>query len=99
AEHAAENVDDGCAGAQRPARRSGHVGETGLHLHHLVERATVLVRSFQEALHREVDKARVDLAQILPTAFQPFDRARAKVLQYAVGIPDQPLYDTLSLRS
>ena len=42
-EHAAHDVDDGRSGAQRLARRPGHVSKPGHELHHLVERRAVLV--------------------------------------------------------
>ena len=58
AEHAAHDVVDRGAGAQRPPVRAGHVGQPAHHLHDLVEREPVLVRAGQEALVRDVDQAR-----------------------------------------
>ena len=49
-EHAAHDVVDAAAGAQRVAGTAGHVGQAAHHLHHLVERGAVLVGAGQEAL-------------------------------------------------
>ena len=56
-EHAAHDVDDRSAGAQRLARRSGHVGKPGHELHHFVERRAMLVGSAEEPFERAVDRA------------------------------------------
>jgi hypothetical protein len=52
AEHAAHDVVDAGAGAQRPALGAGHVGQAAHHLHHLVERGALFVGAGQEALVR-----------------------------------------------
>ena len=49
AEHAAHDVVDAGAGAQRVAGAAGHVGEAAHHLHDLVERGAVVVRSRAES--------------------------------------------------
>jgi hypothetical protein len=59
AEHAAHDVVDAGAGAQRVAGAAGHVGQAAHHLHHLVQRGAVLVRAGQKALVADVDQARV----------------------------------------
>jgi hypothetical protein len=59
AEHAAHDVVDAGAGAQRVARAAGHVGQAAHHLHHLVQRRAVLVGPGQEALVADVDQPRV----------------------------------------
>ena len=56
-EHAAHDVVDRSARAQRPSRRPGHVGEPAHHLHDFVERRAVLVGAREEALERAVDRA------------------------------------------
>ncbi len=56
-EHAAHDVDDRRAGAQRLARRPGHVSEPRHELHHLVERRAMLVGAAEEALERAIDRA------------------------------------------
>src|SRR5262249_40981208 len=48
---------------------------------------------------REVDETGIDLAQILPSAFQPFDRARTEIFKHDVGVLDQPVYDGLPFRT
>ena len=45
AEHAAHDVVDAGAGAQRVTRPPGHVGQAAHHLHHLVQCGSVLVRA------------------------------------------------------
>ena len=84
-EHAAHDVDDRRAGAQRLARRPGHVGEPGHELHHLVERRAVLVGAGEKALERAVDQARVDSAQAVIAAAEPLHGAGRVVLDHHVG--------------
>ena len=43
AEHAAGHIDHGRPGAQRPPRRTGHVGKTAHHLGHFIQRRALLV--------------------------------------------------------
>ena len=85
AEHAAHDVDHRGAGAQRPARRTGHVGEPAHHLHDLVERRPLLVRSGQEALQRAIDQPRIDLLEILGPQPALGHRARREILDHHVG--------------
>ena len=83
AEHAAHDVVDRTAGAQRPARQAGHVGEPAHHLHHLVERHAVLVGAGQEALAGAIDQARVERVHRFPTQAELVHRAGAEVLDQA----------------
>ena len=85
AEHAAQDVDHRGAGAQRPARRAGHVGKPAHHLHDLVERRPLLVGAGQEALQRAVDQPRIDLLQMLGPQPALAHRARREVLDHHVG--------------
>jgi hypothetical protein len=81
----------------RPGR-PGHVGQSGLHLHDLIQRAAMLVRPFQIPLQRQIDQPRVDLAQVLPAAAQTFDRAGSEVFQHDVRAADEPVNHGLALR-
>jgi hypothetical protein len=90
-EHRAHDVDDRGAGAQRLARRSGHEGKSGLELHNLIERRTMLVRAGEIAFKRQVDEARVERAQLVITAPEPLHCAGAKIFENQVGGRDQPV--------
>ena len=57
AKHAAHDVVDAAACAQRVARAAGHVGQAAHHLHHFVQRGAVLVRPGQKAGVVHVDEA------------------------------------------
>ena len=59
AEHAAHDVVDAGAGAQRVTRPPCHVSQAAHHLHHLVERGAVLVRAGQKTFVADVDQPRV----------------------------------------
>ena len=85
AEHAAHDVDDGRAGAQRPSRRAGHVSETAHHLHDFVQRWPLLVRPGQKAFQRAIDQPRVDLRQVLGPQPALGHRARREILDHHVG--------------
>jgi hypothetical protein len=77
AEHAAHDVVDAGAGAQRPALGPGHVGQAAHHLHHLVQRGAVFVGAGQEALVRHVDQPRVQPLQRVGAQAQAVHRAGA----------------------
>src|SRR3546814_17893244 len=66
AEHRAEDVDDRRAGAQRLARRPGHVRQPGLERHNLDERWPALVRPCETDLTPPVDLPGGTLAQLPP---------------------------------
>ena len=99
AEHRAEDVDDRGAGAQRPARRAGHVGEAGLELHHLVQRRAVLVGAGEVALQRQVDQPRVDRRAAAPSRSPaaPSCRGRNSPAPHRPS-RDQPVHRRLALR-
>jgi hypothetical protein len=59
-EHAAHDVVDGGARAQRTAGRARHVGEPRHHLHDLVEGRAMFVRTVEKAFERAIDRARVE---------------------------------------
>ena len=59
AEHAAHDVVDAGARAQRVAGSPGHVSQAAHHLHHLVECGAVLVRAGQKAFVADVNQPRV----------------------------------------
>ena len=63
AEHAAHDVVDAGAGAQRVTRPPGHVGQAAHHLHHLVQCGSVLVRAGQKAFVADINQARVQRLQ------------------------------------
>ncbi len=98
AEHRPHDVDDRGAGAQRPARRPGHEGKTGLELHDLVQGRAVLVRAGEIALQREIDQTRVERRQLLPADAEPLHRAGAVILDHDIGRRDQPVDNCPSLR-
>ena len=90
-EHAAHDVVDGGAGAQRTSRRAGHVGEPAHHLHGLVERRAVLVGTGQEALQRAIDEAGIAGLERVVAEAKRVETAGAKVLDQHVGARDQLL--------
>ena len=89
---APHDVDDGGSGAKRAARRSGHVGETGHVLHHLVQSRPVLVRAAEESLEGAEDYPWIDLLAVLIAAAQFFHRTRRVILDHHVGGPDQAMH-------
>ena len=82
--HAARDIDDGGAGAQRLSRRPCHVGEPSHHLSHLVQRDTLLVRSGQEPLRGTINEARIVRTQGVVTEPQTLERAGTEVLDHDV---------------
>ena len=84
-EHAAHDVDDRGAGAQRLAGRPGHVGKPGHELHDFVERRAVLVGAAEKALERAIDQARICFRKIVVAAAEPVHGAGRVVLDHDVG--------------
>src|SRR5262249_61697945 len=97
AEWGAGDADDRRTHAQGPAWRPGHVGKSGLHLHHLIKRATVLVGPRQIALERKVDETRVEGCELVPAAPQPLAGTRRKVFDQDAGRCRQTLDGGLAL--
>ncbi len=89
AEHAAHDVVDRGARAQRTPAWAGHVGQAAHHLHHLVQRQPVLVRAGQEALVRDVDQVRVVARQRGVVQPQLLHQAGPEVLQQHVALARQ----------
>ena len=85
AKHAAHDVVDAAASAQRIAGAPGHVGQATHHLHHFIQRCAVLVRTGQKAGVVHVDEAGVDLRQ--RGVIQPVlgHHAGLEVLRHHVG--------------
>ena len=92
-EHAAHDVVDAGAGAQRIAGPSGHVREAAHHLHDLVERRAVVVGPGQESLVAHVDEPRVRLRQRRVVEAVLDHRARLEVLDDDVGARRDPPRD------
>ena len=89
AEHAAHDVVDRTARPQRTAYRPGHVGETGHHLHHFVQRETVFVRTVQKAFMRDINQPGIAFAQRRIIETQARHAARFEVLDEDVRGIDQ----------
>ncbi len=93
AKHAAHDVVDAGARAQRVAGAPGHVGQPAHHLHHFVQGRAVLVRAGQEALEAGVDQARVAWAQSRVVQAVLGQRAGLEVFKNHVGAGAQALRD------
>src|SRR5713101_2758837 len=85
AKHAADDIDHRGTGAQGPAGRAGHVGQSTHHLHDLVERRPLLVGPRQKALECTIDQPRVDLLQMHGPQPALAHRARGKIFDHHVG--------------
>ena len=88
-EHAAHDVVDAGAGAQRITGAPGHVSQAAHHLHHFVKGRAMVVGAGQEALVADVDQARVEFAQRLVIEAQLLHGAGLEVLADDVGRGDQ----------
>ena len=86
---AAHHVDHAGAGAQRLARRTGHIGETAHELHHLVQGRAVLVGAGKKPLQRAINQPGVQVLDLLIAAAQPLHGAGAVVFEQHVGAGDQ----------
>ena len=91
AAHAAEDVDNGGAGPERPVRQAGHEGEPAHHLGDLVERPAFLVGPAEEALELTIDEARVERRRVGVTEAEPVHGAEREILDHHVGLADQRL--------
>src|SRR5207245_2538043 len=80
----AHDVVDARSRAQRIAGTSRHVREPTHHLHDLVERGAMLVRSGKEALEADVNEPRMLLRKrrVIETVFR--HRAGTKILAYDI---------------
>src|SRR5205823_3658695 len=87
--HAAHDVVDGSAGAQRPADRSGHVSKTAHHLRRLVETRAILVRAGEEPFERAIDELWFELFQLLITETQLVHGAGTEVLGHDIRALNQ----------
>ena len=82
---AADDVDDGGAGAQRLSGRTGHVGKPGHELHNLVEGRAMLVGAAEETFERAVHNPRIGLRKIRIAAAEPVHGAGRVILDRHVG--------------
>ncbi|MNS97118.1 hypothetical protein D3C72_1314410 [compost metagenome] len=87
--HAARDIDHGGPGPQRPAGRTGHVGQARHHLHHFVQRLTLFVGAVQKALQACIDEPRIDPCERLVTQVQAFHGVGRKILHQHVRRLDQ----------
>src|SRR5690606_647291 len=74
-----------------------HIGETRLHLHHLVESRQMLVGARKIALQLTVDEARVDRPCVLPADPQPVHDTGREVLEKNIAPRDQTTDHVTSL--
>ena len=92
AEHAAHDVVGGGADALRLLARAGHGGEPRHHLHDLVERRAVLVRTGEKALVAGDDQMRMSSPQLLGAEPLLVELAVAEIFHEHVGAFQQPVH-------
>ena len=88
-EHAAHDVVDTGARAQRVAGPARHIGQAAHHLHHLVEGRAVFVGAGQKALVTHIDEAWELLLETFIVQAQLLHGAGLEVLGHHIGRGDQ----------
>ena len=96
-EHAAHDVVDTGARAQRVAGASCHIGQAAHHLHHLVQGRAVLVGAGQKPFVAHVDEAWKLLLETFIVQTELGHGARLEVLGHYIGRGDQPQRRFLAL--
>ena len=98
AEHASHDVVGGGADTLRVFTRSGHGGEPRHHLHDLIERRAMLVRSGQKTFVPADNEVRMPAAQFLGAEPLLLQLPVAKIFQEHVGAGQQPMHGVAIVR-